>query len=169
MHPFIRTLLFCTIFAIGFGAMSMSILAGEFEVYYNNMRYKEYVDYQIRILQDKRVVYNDKLSLLYGDPQIRHRLSRAIFGVDPQKDDTLFPEPGTELMDESLSVVREIMGNKLNLTPKPQWVVTINKEPNRKLLLYGGIALIALSMFFFIDPAKDAPGQSDDQQPRESD
>lgn len=153
MYSLVRTLLFCFFFAIGFGSMSMSFLAKEFDVYYNNKRYKEYVDYQIKILQDKRIVYNDKLSLLYGDPDIKQRLGRSVFGVNPKKDDTYFPEPGEELKEESLNAVREIIGDKFELTPKPEWVILINKKQNQDVLLYGGIALVALSMFFFLDPA----------------
>lgn len=154
MYSLVRTLLFCVFFAIGFGSMSISFLAKEFDVYYNNKRYKEYVDYQIRILENKRVVYNDKLSLLYGDPDIKQRLGRVVFGVEQQKEDTVFPQPGQELKDESISAVNEIIGSNFELTPKPKWVTSINNKQNQNVLLYGGIALVVLSMFFFLDPPK---------------
>ncbi len=139
--------------------MSISLLAPEFDTYYNNLRYKEYVDYQIKILEDTRVVYNDKLSLLYGDPDIKYRLGKAIFGVEPKKPDTIFPEPGEELKDESLLAVQDIMGQPLVLTQKPQWIKTINVKQNNDVLLYGGIFLVFLSLFLFIDPQKTAAEQ----------
>ncbi len=159
MYSFVRTILFCILFAMGFGAMSISLLAPEFDIYYNNLRYKEYVDYQIKILEDTRVLYTDKLSLLYGDPDIKYRLGKAIFGVEPKKPDTIFPEPGEELKDESLIAVQDIMGQPLVLTQKPQWIKEINTKKNNDVLLYGGILLIFLSMFVFTDPVKTADQQ----------
>ncbi len=166
MNSLVRTLIFCFLFATGFGAMSLALLAKEFDVYYNNKQYKEYVDYQIKALQEQRVVYNDKLTLLYGDPEIKLRLGRAVLGAEPQREDTYFPKPDNELKQQSLSIVKEIMGGDFILTPKPQWVITINKQQNNDVLLYGGIAVVLLSMFFFVDAKKteaDADGKDDEQ------
>ena len=162
MTSLIRTLIFCFLFATGFGAISVAILASEFDVYYNNKQYKEYVDYQIEVLKEQRVVYSDKLTLLYGDPEIKLRLGKAIFGVDPISEDTYYPSPDKELKEESLNVIREILGGNFELSPKPQWVITINKKQNNDVLLYGGIAVVVLSMFFFIEPGKKDETAEDD-------
>lgn len=153
LMPLFRTVIFCLLFALGFGAMSISLLAKEFDVYYSNKQYKEYVDNQIEQLKEKRVVYSDKLSLLYGDPTIKQRLGRSIFGVSDQESETFFPEPDYGLEEQSITAVSEIIGSSRAVTPKPKWVFIINKELNRKVLLYGGIAVAALSMFFFVEPA----------------
>ncbi len=169
--PLFRTVIFCVLFALGFGAMSISLLAKEFDVYYSNKQYKEYVDNQIEQLKEKRVVYSDKLSLLYGDPTIKQRLGRSIFGVSPDNGDTFFPEPDYGLEEQSISAVSEIIGSSRAVTPKPKWVVLINKELNRKVLLYGGIAVAALSMFFFVEPArnKKTEGGEEDRDDSEQD
>ena len=162
MTSLIRTFIFCFLFATGFGAISIAILASEFDVYYNNKQYKEYVDYQIEVLKEQRVVNSDKLTLLYGDPEIKLRLGNAIFGVDPISDDTYFPSPDKKLTEESLSVIKEILGDEFKINPKPQWVVTINKKQNNDVLLYGGIVIVAFSMFFFIETKKkDEATESD--------
>lgn len=155
MQSVVRTIIFCILFMIGFGSMAISFLAPEFKTYYNNLQYKEYIDFQIKLLEDQRTVYSDKLTLLYGDPEIKRRLGRVVFGVDPKIEDTFFPEPGDELIAESLAAVGEIADRDINLTPTPKWIKLVNIERNRNIMLYCGMLIAALSMFFFLDPKKE--------------
>jgi hypothetical protein len=143
----LRYIFFCLFFAIGSGAMTLAILAGEINDYYHSKDLLTETLQQIESIKSLTAQYDAQLSQIEKDPNILSRLKLVTIGEKPHAEDTVFPKASE--LDAAAAALFEDQKNTEQLPDVPQWTQRISHTKIRKALFGAGAVLVLLAFVFF--------------------
>ena len=155
----LRFVFFCLFFAIGSGAMTLAILAGEINDYYRSKDMFEVTQQQIESIKSLTAQYDAQLRQIKKDPNTLSRLKQVTFGEKPRADDTAFPKASE--LDAAAAALLEDRQTPQEPPAVPQWTERISHTKTRKALFLAGAILVLLAFVFFGTPKPASVLKSD--------
>ncbi len=143
----LRFVFFCLFFAIGSGAMTLAILAGEINDYYRSKDRLTITQQQIENIKTLTSEYDARLRHIEKDPNILSRLRQVTFGEKPHAEDTVFPR-ASELDAAGAALLEDRQTPQLS-PAVPRWPERISHTKTRKALFLAGAVLVLLAFVFF--------------------
>ena len=143
----LRFVFFCVLFAIGSGAMTLAIHAGEINDYYHSKDMLEVTQQQIESIKSLTAQYDAQLRQIERDPNTLSRLKQVTFGEKPHAEDTAFPKASE--LDAAAAALLEDQQNQEQPPAVPQWAQHISHTNTRKALFLAGAILVLLAFVFF--------------------
>ena len=153
----VRYVLFCLFFAVGAGAVALSILADEVHNYYEGKSLLEKALADNEDIQFLTIEYEAQIDEIRNDPNILGRLRRVALGREPSAEDTAFPRASEELLTEAGAAVLEDLRADLPAREIPKWVKRCSEPNVRRSLFFAGAGLVLVTFIFFGAPAKKPP------------
>lgn len=164
MKRFIQILqyiFFCVFFAIGAGAIALSILIDpELTTYYQNKQILEQTRRDNKTLESLTEQYQSQIDLVKTEPNVLARLESLTFGQAPSPDnETAIPRADSRELMQTARVILDEMQEKPAQTIIPKWMQRCSEEKFRKALFFSGAGLILVSFIFFGSP-RQAPSKT---------
>ena len=156
----LRYLFFCLFFAIGSGAMTLAILAGEINDFYRSKDLLTVTQRQIESIKNLTAQYDAQLLQIEKDPNIiLSRLKLITIGEKPYAEDTAFPKASE--LDAAAAALLEDQQTPEQTPAVPQWTERISHTKTRKALFGAGAVLVLLAFVFFGTPKPASVLKSD--------
>ena len=153
----VRYVLFCLFFAVGAGAVALSILADEMRDYCEGRNLLEKTSADNEDIEFLTIEYEAQIDEIRNDPNILGRLRRVTLGREPSAEDTAFPRASQELLSEAGAAVLADLRTSRPAREIPKWVKR-SSEPNvRRSLFFAGAGLVLVTFIFFGAPARKNP------------
>ena len=143
----LRFVFFCLFFAIGSGAMTLAILAGEINDYYRSKDLLAVTQRQIENIKNLTAQYDAQLRQIEKNPNTLSRLRQVTLGEKPHAEDTVFPR-ASELDAAAAALFEDRQTPQLS-PAVPRWPQRISHTKTRKALFLAGAILILLAFVFF--------------------
>ena len=145
-----KNILFGVFFCVGIGSMAGAILAGEILDYYEGRIeiYRiEHANEAIRQLDEKTVRLIEQIE---DDPEILGRLVPIKTGQDVNEPGAIMPKVSEAELENAMQALREIKAQQGDVEPVvPGWVMRINGQISRYIILIAGAALVLVSFSCF--------------------
>ncbi len=159
----VRYVLFCLFFAVGAGAVALSILADEVHNYYEGRGLLEKTLADNENIQFLTIEYEAQIDEIRNDPNIVLRLERVTLGREPSAEDTAFPRASQELLTEAGTAVLADLRADRPARKIPMWAKRISEPKVRRSLFFAGAGLVLVTFIFFGAPAKKPPKEQTEQ------
>ena len=150
----VRYVLFCLFFAVGAGAVALSILAEEMRDYYEGKNLLEKTSADNEDIKFLTIEYEAQIYEIRRDPNILGRLRRVALGREPSAEDTAFPRASEKLLTEAGAAVLADLRSSRPAREIPKWVKRTSEPKVRRSLFFAGAGLVLVTFIFFGAPAK---------------
>ncbi|AQT66865.1 hypothetical protein STSP2_00003 [Anaerohalosphaera lusitana] len=156
---FFRFILFTVFFITGASAVSISILVGEIDGYYESRQQLAEIEAQNAELTALLKDYDMRIYQARTNPDTIEKLQRVTLGIEPKAEDTIFPQASPSQL-KSVEQVLETAETPTDEAPvRPQWVVRCSEPRFRYALFFAGFGLILVNFIFFGRPGPYADGE----------
>ena len=159
----VRYVLFCLFFAVGAGAVALSILAEEMRDYYEGRNLLEKTSADNEDIKFLTIEYEAQIYEIRRDPNILGRLRRVALGREPSAEDTAFPKASEKLLTEAGAAVLADLRTSRPAREIPKWVKRCSEPNVRRSLFFAGAGLVLVTFIFFGAPAKKPPEDQAEQ------
>ena len=149
---FVRFVLFCIFFAIGAGAVALSIVGDEVGDYYNNKNILKKIQADNEKIKSLAAEYDLQIQQLQNDPNTRQRLKYITLGQEPSAKDTAFPK-----VSEKQLATAKLPGDSQSTQEQsniPKWIKRCTDPKLRQGLFFAGAGLILITFLFFAAPGE---------------
>ena len=150
LNTVFRNILFVVFFCAGIAAMAVAILAGEILEYYEGQIkiYRiEQANHAIRQLDEKTVRLIEQIE---DDPEILKRLVPIKTGQDVNEPGAILPKVSEAELEKAMQALKEMKAQQGDIEPVvPGWVMRINGQLSRYIILIAGAALVLVSFSCF--------------------
>ena len=145
----LRFVLFCIFFSVGAGAIALSILAEEIEIYFANRRtYARMLETNERI---ERLIaeYEAQIEQIEQNPEILKKLERITFGAVEGEEESEHPRAAVEQLAAARAALMEEIETKAEEKAIDRWVERIVEPKGRMRLFFAGAGLVLITFMFF--------------------
>ena len=145
----LRFVCFCIFFSVGAGAIALSILAEEIEIYFANRRtYAQTLEMNERI--EKLIAeYEAQIEQIEKNPEILKKLERITFGAVEGEEDSEHPRAAVEQLAAARAALMEEMETKAEEKAIDRWVGRIVEPKGWMRLFFAGAGLVLITFMFF--------------------
>lgn len=155
---FFRYIMFCIFFAIGAGAIAVSMLIHpEVTKYYQNISQLNQIDQGNKKIEKLITQYDAQINQIDKDPNLLSKLKTITFGDEPALEGAVLPKASNEQLAIAKEALLQDLQAKENKPPIPLWVQRCSEVTNRKILFVSGCALILTAFIFFGTPRHYKP------------
>ncbi len=150
----IRVLLFVLFFSIGAAVLSGSVLCDDLVGYYQNELWLRQSQELLERLKALDADYDALLRQLADDPNFVRRIAPATLGIEPEDEDTVYPEVTAEQLEAARKILMAGAEEQTGKSEVPDWIIRCSRPPQRTALFVSGAFLILISFICFA-PAED--------------
>ena len=145
----LRFVLFCIFFSVGAGAIVLSILAEEIEIYFANRRtYAQMLQMNEKI--EKLIAeYEAQIEQIEQNPEILKKLERITFGAVEGEEGSEHPRAAVEQLAAARAALMEEMETEQEEKAVDRWVGRIVEPKGRMRLFFAGAGLVLITFMFF--------------------
>ena len=150
----VRYVLFCLVFAIGAGAVALSILADELRDYYNSKCLLQRTELENETIKSLTTRYESQIRQIQKDPNILRRLELVTLGIEQTAENTAFPKVSDEQLAAADRVLLEQSKLRQITSDMPPWIQRCSEPNFRRSLFFAGAGLVFVAFIFFAAPQK---------------
>lgn len=145
----VRYVLFCVFFAVGLGAVVLSILVDEIEDFYESRAATVEVEQVNETMEGLVLDVEAQIERAKNDPASLERLKRVMLGVEPSAEDTVFPKATDEGVALAAAVLERAKETADTKEAVPVWVARCMEQRYRWSLFVAGMGLVLITFLFF--------------------
>ncbi len=162
VQEFLKTVFFTVFFAIGAGALVLSLLSERLMVNYQNRQSLQQIHKNIDRLESLNNDYNALLINVEKDPNLLKRVATVTFGIEPNDPNTVYPKSELGQLNAARKALEE-EANTVSQEPNiPSWLIRCS-EHNKKLALFITGGFLILISFLCFRPGKAAASNKENK------
>ena len=162
---FVRFVFFCIFFAIGAGAITLSMLVDpELTRYYRNISNLKQIERGNKRIAKLLTEYNAQIAHIEKDPNVLVNLRTIALGDAPTIDGAVLPRASEEQLAQAREALLQDLHSESDAPPIPIWVQRCTEPRNRKILFVSGAGLTLVTFIFFGTPRHYKPRRRRDKK-----
>jgi len=149
MQKTIRLTAFVVLFAVGVGALAISILCDDLTVYFKNKRDLAQAEHELDDLRRLVATHDSLLNQLEKDPNMIKRIAPAVLGSAEEDPNVIYPNAGTDESITAKLALREHNRAERQIPQIPTWLTRCRHPRRRAGLFLSGAMLVLISFTCF--------------------
>ncbi len=155
---FLRFILFSIFFAIGAGAITVSILIDpEVTGYYENISQLKQIEQGNERIERLMIQYDAQIAQIEKDPNLLGKLRAITLGVSPALEGAIVPKASKEQLAAAKEALLKDLKSQERTPAVGVWVQRCSEPNNRRVLFAAGCGLILITFIFFGTPRHYRP------------